>query len=318
LQAVNEKFYIGIANAFTELVQHLDASVPLMSEVDSKQFANRLIGRLLFCWFLKKRSILDDEQHYFDAHDLESTEYYRARLEPLFFLTLNTPITERPEVLTKFLKVSGNFISSQTKQIISIDLRTPYLNGGLFEPHENDHFNTSVIDFPSGYFVRLYEHFDSYNFTTDESSPEYEQVAIDPEMLGKVFESLLATQIDGTGDQARQAIGAFYTPRSIVTYMCTEAIRSTLTSKLSASSKAIVAINSLLDTTDAQWASAGTNSKRDALKGQEKEILAVLESLRIFDPACGSGAFPMGMLQLLVKLHQILTSQSNTYEVKMN
>jgi type I restriction-modification system DNA methylase subunit len=318
LQAVNEKFYIGIANAFTELVQHLDASVPLMSEVDSKQFANRLIGRLLFCWFLKKRSILDDEQHYFDAHDLESTEYYRARLEPLFFLTLNTPITERPEVLTKFLKVSGNFISSQTKQIISIDLRTPYLNGGLFEPHENDHFNTSVIDFPSGYFVRLYEHFDSYNFTTDESSPEYEQVAIDPEMLGKVFESLLATQIDGTGDQARQAIGAFYTPRSIVTYMCTEAIRSTLTSKLSASSKAIVAINSLLDTTDAQWASAGTNSKRDALKGQEKEILAALESLRIFDPACGSGAFPMGMLQLLVKLHQRLTSQSNTYEVKMH
>jgi type I restriction-modification system DNA methylase subunit len=318
LQAVNEKFYVGIANAFTELVQHLDSTVPEMSESDSKQFANRLIGRLLFCWFLKKRGILDIEQRYFDIQDLESTEYYHARLEPLFFLTLNTPVNERSEELTKFLKESRNLLGKATQQLISADLKTPYLNGGLFEAHENDHFVSSVLSFPSGYFARLYEHFDSYNFTTDESSPEYEQVAIDPEMLGKVFESLLATQIDGTGDQARQAIGAFYTPRNIVTFMCTEAIRSTLSSKLSYSPKAVAAIDALLDTPEAQWASAGTNSKRDALKGQEKEILAALETVRIYDPACGSGAFPMGMLQLLVKLHQRLTSQGDAYQAKMH
>jgi len=318
LQAVNEKFYVGIANAFTELVQHLDSTVPEMTEADSKQFVNRLIGRLLFCWFLKKRDILDTEQGYFDIQDLESTDYYHARLEPLFFLTLNTPVNERSEGLTKFLKESKKFISKGTQELISADLVTPYLNGGLFEAHENDHFSTPILNFPAGYFVRLYEHFDSYNFTTDESSPEYEQVAIDPEMLGKVFESLLATQVDGTGDQARQAIGAFYTPRSIVTHMCTEAIRSTLSAKLNFNTKAVAAIDALLDTTDAQWASAGTNSKRDALKGQEKEILAALETVRIYDPACGSGAFPMGMLQLLVKLHQRLTSQSDTYEIKMH
>lgn len=318
LQAVNEKFYVGIANAFTELVQHLDSTVPEMTEADSKQFVNRLIGRLLFCWFLKKRDILDTEQCYFDIQNLESTDYYHARLEPLFFLTLNTPVNERSEELAKFLKESKKFISKGTQELISTDLVTPYLNGGLFEAHENDHFSTAILNFPSGYFVRLYEHFDSYNFTTDESSPEYEQVAIDPEMLGKVFESLLATQVDGTGDQARQAIGAFYTPRSIVTHMCTEAIRSTLSAKLNFNSKAVAAIDALLDTTDAQWASAGTNSKRDALKGQEKEILSALETVRIYDPACGSGAFPMGMLQLLVKLHQRLTSQSETYEIKLH
>jgi type I restriction-modification system DNA methylase subunit len=317
LQAVNEKFYVGIANAFTELVQHLDSTVPELSESDTKQFVNRLIGRLLFCWFLKKRNILDTSQGYFDIQDLESTDYYHARLEPLFFLTLNTPVNERAEGLTKFLKESKKFISKGTQEIISTDLVTPYLNGGLFEAHENDHFSTSVLNFPDGYFSRLFEHFDSYNFTTDESSPEYEQVAIDPEMLGKVFESLLATQVDGTGDQARQAIGAFYTPRSIVTFMCTEAIRSMLCAKLNLNPKAIAAINSLLDTSDAQWAAAGTNSKRDALKGQEKEILAALQSLRIYDPACGSGAFPMGMLQLLVKVHQRLTSHNETYAVKM-
>lgn len=318
LQAVNEKFYVGIANAFTELVQHLDSTVPEMTEADSKQFANRLIGRLLFCWFLKKRDILDSEQDYFDIQNLESTDYYHVRLEPLFFLTLNTPVNERSEGLAKFLKESKKFISKGTQQLVSTDLVTPYLNGGLFEAHENDHFSTAILNFPAGYFVRLYEHFDSYNFTTDESSPEYEQVAIDPEMLGKVFESLLATQVDGTGDQARQAIGAFYTPRSIVTHMCTEAIRSTLGARLDFNSKAVAAIDALLDTTDAQWASAGTNSKRDALKGQEKLILAALETVRIYDPACGSGAFPMGMLQLLVKLHQRLTSQSDTYEIKMH
>lgn len=318
LQAVNEKFYVGIANAFTELVQHLDSTVPELSESDTKQFVNRLIGRLLFCWFLKKRDILDTTQGYFEIQDLESTDYYHARLEPLFFLTLNTPVNERAEVRTKFLKDSKKFISKGTQEIISTDLVTPYLNGGLFEAHENDHFGTSVLNFPDGFFRRLFEHFDSYNFTTDESSPEYEQVAIDPEMLGKVFESLLATQVDATGDQARQAIGAFYTPRSIVTYMCTEAIRSMLSSKFNFNLKTIEAIDALLDTSEAQWASAGTNSKRDALKGQEKEILSALETVKIYDPACGSGAFPMGMLQLLVKLHQRLTNQSKTYEIKMH
>jgi type I restriction-modification system DNA methylase subunit len=318
LQAVNEKFYVGIANAFTELVQHLDSTVPEMSDSDTKQFVNRLIGRLLFCWFLKKRDILDVSQGYFDATILSATDYYRARLEPLFFLTLNTPVKERAEELTKFLKNSKKYISEETQAMISTDLKSPYLNGGLFEAHENDYFNKPIFNFPDGFFLRLYEHFDSYNFTTDESSPEYEQVAIDPEMLGKVFESLLATQVDGTGDQARQAIGAFYTPRNIVTHMCAEAIRSTLSAKLDFNPKAITAIDALLDTSDAQWAISGSNSKRDALKGQEKEILAALETVRVYDPACGSGAFPMGMLQLLVKLHQRLTSQTETYEVKLH
>lgn len=318
LQAVNEKFYVGIANAFTELVQHFDSTVPEMAEADSKQFVNRLIGRLLFCWFLKKREILDKEQGYFETQSLDSTDYYHARLEPLFFLTLNTPVNERAGELASFLKNSKKFISKGTQQLITTDLKTPYLNGGLFEAHESDHFGAAVLNFPNGYFVRLYEHFDSYNFTTDESSPEYEQVAIDPEMLGKVFESLLATQVDGTGDQARQAIGAFYTPRNIVNYMCSESIRTILHDKFMGNVKGLSAIDALLDIPDAQWASSGTNSKRDALKGFEKQILSELLELRIYDPACGSGAFPMGMLQVLVKLHQRLTSQNDTYAIKLH
>lgn len=318
LQAVNEKFYIGVANAFTELVQHLETSVEILSEADSKQFANRLIGRLLFCWFLRKRSILDPEQKYFDIEELSATEYYRSRLEPLFFLTLNTPVSERPTAIERFIAVSGDYLPEFCQTRVVTDLKTPYLNGGLFESHESDHFATSLVTFPDGYFQRLFEHFDSYNFTTDESSPEFEQVAIDPEMLGKVFESLLATQVDGTGDQARQAIGAFYTPRNIVSYMCTEAVRTVLSEKFDDNKKALNAIDSLLNTPDAQWASYGTNSRRDALKGFEKQLLHVLREITILDPACGSGAFPMGMLQLLVKLHLRLTSELEPYEIKMH
>lgn len=317
LQAVNEKFYIGVANGFTELVHYLAANVPSLDEASAKQFTNRLIGRLLFCWFLRKRDILEIEQNYFDALEFNSNDYYHAKLEPLFFFTLNTPINDRAEVFAQFIKASKKVLSESILTNLTADLTTPYLNGGLFEEHENDFFNKNILEFPDGFFVRLYEHFNSYNFTTDESSPEYEQVAIDPEMLGKVFESLLATQLDSTGDQARQAIGAFYTPRNIVTFMCSEAIRKTLHQRFASNFKAIEAVDALIDTSDAQWASAGTNSKRDALKGLGSEILSELKQIKIFDPACGSGAFPIGMLQLLVKLHNRITNESNSYSVKL-
>jgi hypothetical protein len=318
LQAVNEKFYVGVANAFTELTQHLDTSVDVFSEADSKQFANRLIGRLLFCWFLRKRDILDREQGYFDIEGVSATEYYRSRLEPLFFLTLNTPVKDRATSIKGFLASGRAYLSHECLSRVATDLKTPYLNGGLFENHTSDHFGEPVVSFPDGYFERLFEHFDSYNFTTDESSPEYEQVAIDPEMLGKVFESLLATQVDATGEQARQAIGAFYTPRSIVSYMCNEAMRKVLSEKFADNKKALTAIDALLDTPDSQWASYGTNSRRDAFKGFETVLLQEIREVTIFDPACGSGAFPMGMLQLLVKMHQRLTSEADLYKIKLH
>jgi hypothetical protein len=191
LQAVNEKFYVGIVNAFTELVQHFGSNVKELEEVDSKQFVNRLIGRLLFCWFLKKRDVLDVEQRYFATDDLSATDYYHARLEPLFFLTLNTPVDSRSDALASFLNKSKKYLAKEKQSLIQMDSKTPYLNGGLFDSHENDFFQKDILSFPDGYFNRLFEHFDSYNFTTDESSPDYEQVAIDPEMLGKVFENLL-------------------------------------------------------------------------------------------------------------------------------
>ncbi len=318
LQAVNEKFYTGIVNAFTELVQHFDSHITEVAEIDSKQFANRLIGRLLFCWFLKKRDVLDVEQKYFFTEGLEATDYYHTRLEPLFFLTLNTPSVARADALKIYLRESKKYISKEKQTYLKIDLKTPYLNGGLFEAHKNDFFQTDLLNFPDGFFTRLFEHFDSYNFTTDESSPEYEQVAIDPEMLGKVFESLLASFIDETGSVERSARGTFYTPREIVSQMCRETLRDTLKVKFEGDVKMGQSIDSLIDTSLANWAISGTNSKRDTIKDFGPKLVKALLSISVIDPACGSGAFPIGMLNELIRLHQRLVPNADHYQLKIS
>jgi hypothetical protein len=302
LQSVNDSFYLGVANGFTEMLQELTSRG--RDEEEAKLFASRLLGRIMFVWFLRNMELVNENIGYFEV-DVDSAEYYRKKLEPLFFETLNRPVAERASVST-----SASFIG--------IDDLTPYLNGGLFEPHDGDWYGDKSLSFPEGFFERLYEHFSHYNFTTDESTPEYEQVAIDPEMLGRVFESLLATQIDETGEQARKAKGAFYTPREIVSYMCKEVTRTYLQTKFESDSVLKKAVDLLLDTNDRDWAASGTNAIRDALPlSRRPEMLEVIRNMTVIDPACGSGAFPMGMVSLLIKLHERLEPGLNKYEAKL-
>lgn len=317
LQTVNKEFYKGVANSFTELLQHLNDSG--REEEASKLFASRLLGRLLFVWFLRKKSIIDESIGYFDSVSVSSTTYYRNSLERLFFNTLNVPIDDRDEFKNenqkRLLEVGDN--EPQTK-IFQTDSTTPYLNGGLFEPHENDWYKDTDLTFPEGYFTNLFEHFNQFNFTTDESTPEYEQVAIDPEMLGQVFESLLATQVDETGQQARKAKGAFYTPREIVSYMCKESLRNYLYGKVKDEDRYTKSVDLLLDRSDHEWAGAGSNSKRDAVPKEYRSIIVdALDTVTVLDPACGSGAFPMGMLQLLIKTYERLEGRFDPYKTKL-
>jgi type I restriction-modification system DNA methylase subunit len=302
LKSVNEKFYVQISNAFVDLEQALvKGGKP---EDDAKLFASRLLGRLLFCWFLRKKQLLNEAVGYFDVGD-DDREYYFRKLEPLFFRTLNTPFSKRQ-------------LSDPISAASSIsDDRTPYLNGGLFEAHENDWVSDSTLEFPSGFFDRLFEHFENFNFTTDESTPEYQQVAIDPEMLGRVFESLLAAQSGLTGTQARKAKGAFYTPREVVAYMCKESVRHYLRACDPTNRDYCHSIDRLLDTPDSVWARSGTNSRRDIVKSYKSVIVDALDRLKVIDPACGSGAFPMGMLSLLTRLYERVESRFDPYKTKL-
>lgn len=296
LSEVNKKFYIGIAEKFNELLNHLVADGK--DAEDSKLFASRLLGRLLFIWFLRRKGIIQEQYGYFEIEGPDSTEYYDQKLKKLFFNTLNTPASDRQHA----------------------DDKTPYLNGGLFEAHDNDWAHQKV-SFPTGFFNRLYDHLEQYNFTTDESSPEYEQVAIDPEMLGRVFESLLATQVTETGDQARKAKGTFYTPREIVSYMCKESLRQYLYTKLNNENQN-EGIDKLLDISDSEWELQHTNAKRNLWGEKDRNIvpakvLQALDDLRVLDPACGSGAFPMGMLQLMLRTYERLDSRFDAYKTKL-
>jgi len=299
LQPVNAKFYDGVANAFAELLTHLKGTG--RDEEEAKLFASRLLGRLIFVWFLRKMGSISANSGYFDATAKSQTDYYRNDLERLFFRTLNTPFADRA-----------------IRENETLDLETPYLNGGLFAPHPGDWLEDSALSFPEFFFERLFEHFENFNFTTDESTPEYEQVAIDPEMLGRVFESLLASQISATGEQARKAKGAFYTPREVVSYMCKESVRSYLLMDSLDNEQLRKAVSKLLDTSDQDWTIAGSNSLRDIGQELRLKLSASLNTIKTLDPACGSGAFPLGMVQLLTKLHLRLDPRLDQYKLKLS
>lgn len=294
LSSLNKKFYEGIANSFTSLTQHLQTSG--VEEQLANQFANRLHGRLLFLWFLRKKHIINDSKEYFTIGDQDDTKYYASTLSSLFFNILNNEDHK------------------------DADPATPYLNGGLFDQDaDGTYWNTHKPSFPTGFFKTLYEHFDSFNFTTDESTPEYEQIAIDPEMLGRIFESFLATLKTETGAQAKKANGAFYTPREIVGYMSRESLRQYLYTALDATLTLQTSIDDLLDIPDNEWALAGTNSKRDTIAKEDQErVLSALQDIRVLDPAVGSGAFPMGILHKILSLYERLDPKFDPYETKIS
>jgi hypothetical protein len=284
-EPTNRKFYLELVEHFSLLVQHLEKSFERKPAV---MFTTRLIGRILFIWFLRKKNLINKGMEYFTVEDpLNQTEYYRNKLEALFFETLNRDIKDRE---------NGDGL-------------TPYLNGGLFDISETDFYDDKNLTIPNGYFNQLFETLNKYNFTVDESSPEFQQVAIDPEMLGRIFESLLAEQIEESSNtNKRKANGGFYTPREIVSYMCEQTIIEYLKSKVKEDAERDRRIEELITLPEAIFRDQDQNKRRD-WKPYSQSILQALgggeggSPIQILDPAVGSGAFPMGMLHLLVKIY---------------
>jgi hypothetical protein len=295
IEPLNKRFYKEISSFFVELKGYLTKE-NIFDDRHASYFVNRLIGRVVFCWFLEKKNIINSEIGYFDTEEQKADEFYRNKLETLFFKVFNTPIEDRD---------------------LGIDDKTPFLNGGLFDPKEGDKFGDSSLTFPADYFDRFFKFLKHYNFTTDESTSTFQQVAIDPEMLGRIFENLLAEQVSETGEQARKAKGAFYTPREIVDYMCRESLREYLKGQLGDEGKSYEVIDKLLDSKEHDWRDQQTNYRRD-LKPYKYDILKALDNMTIIDPACGSGAFPMGMLSLLLESYERLESTFDPYKKKLN
>lgn len=164
---------------------------------------------------------------------------------------------------------------------------------------------------PVKYDVRgLIEILDHYKFTVEENTPLEQEIALDPELLGKVFENLLASYNEDTRTTARKALGGFYTPREIVHYMVDESLKSYLHQTLATNGSSPLTedhLRLLFETATAEFHNPFTVQQSEAL-------IAAIDRVKIIDPACGSGAFPMGALQRLVDLLQKLDPNNSRWK----
>lgn len=311
VEVVNKQFYDSIATLFTELVggERNGKVYPGLLKIKDgaqgsilyQEFAVRLVGRIVFCWFLKEKKskagipLIPESILSLDAiHD--RTEYYHGTLEPLFFEILNKREKDRPEELRK-----------KPFDII------PYLNGGLFNPQRSDYYrynsligsgSSDLLSISNEWFIKLFEVLSQYNFTIDENTSYDVDLSIDPEMLGRIFENLLAEINPETGESARKSTGSFYTPREIVEYMVDESLFYFLMNKTEINSDKLRSIISYDKDYDYE----------NPLTKQEKiAIINALASLKVLDPACGSGAFPIGILQKIVFILQQADEKSELW-----
>ena len=287
ISVLNKKFYEDIIEWFNKATNEIKIPGESAKSEKHKDFTVRLIARLIFIWFLKeldvvKEDLLLPEFGNGDENELikskqEGTAYYKFILQNLFFNALNREHKERETDLLDIYSSSFDNIEEIKKRIFL----SPYLNGGLFDIHENDWCELDKVNnafiVPDDLFLNKEKGLNGilarYKFTIAENTPLEEDIAVDPEMLGRIFENLLAEQSDDTKDAARKNAGAFYTPRPVVSYMC----KSTLLKHLD------------------------TEVKPE----NGKQIIHKLLDTTVLDPACGSGAFPMGMLE---EMMQVLTT----------
>ena len=297
IEVVNKDFYKEIANHFYQLVgihdnegkQTIKPQLKLpeknMKVVYLHNYAVRLLGRVIFIWFLRNKisngglplmpiGLLGE-------NDAKAKDLLHSKMEPIFFEILNKTIDSRD---SQFRNPNYDMI--------------PYLNGGLFHASEGeggDYYDSKVfsseVDIPDKWFVNLFNTLNTYNFTIDENLENDVDLSIDPEMLGRVFENLLAEINPETGQVARKSTGSFYTPRIIVNFMVEESLTKYLTSSTKVSEELIRKIIATTDHTDDELILS---------KADRTQIVEAVSKIRFLDPACGSGAFPISVLQRIL------------------
>ena len=245
-----------------------------------RDYIKKMMGRITFLHFLQRKGWMCGDLNYMQNMFKKSAyqnDYLDSVLEPLFFGILNTKPAERETLFTKY---------NWDKSLLAEWKDIPYLNGGLFERDAEDEPESR---FPADYFKRLFQFFSEYNFTIDENDPNDAEVGVDPEMLGKIFENLLEDNKDK---------GAFYTPKEIVRYMCQESLIAYLETNTSIAKDKI-----------RQFVLSPEEGVADIPENKKPKLLAALEEVKICDPAIGSGAFPMGLLNELLHCREVLSGE---------
>ena len=246
-----------------------------------RDYIKKMMGRITFLHFLQRKGWMCGDLNYMQnlfQRSSHQDDYLDAVLEPLFFGILNTKPEQREALFEKY---------SWDKSLLAEWSDIPYFNGGLFERDENDEPESK---FPAEYFERLFNFFSEYNFTIDENDPNDAEVGVDPEMLGKIFENLLEDNKDK---------GAFYTPKEIVRYMCQESLIAYLETNTSIAKEKI-----------RNFVLSPEEGIADISEKWRCSLIKALENVKICDPAIGSGAFPMGLLNELLKCREALVETS--------
>lgn len=322
ISLLNKQFYKELQDWFYWAVDEIKLPQVIYSNQDDEQqaknFIVRMLSRLMFCWFIKERGLIDKRLlELTDFHDkrypivndienedfLDSNSYYRGILQNMFFNGLN----KQKKVSKKDFKCTNYLPDNFDYNLFMI---LPFLNCGTFDPLEEDFNKESIEDNVMSIPNRLFygddenkginQIFCSYHFTIEENTPLDIDIALDPEMLGLVFENLLA-EIDPNNDDAttksiRKATGSYYTPRPVIQSMVNESLLVYLKKRISfeADENKTEFLTSLI--------------YHNLLKNDRynRQIVECLYGVRALDPACGSGAFPMGMLQRIVDLLKIV------------
>ena len=264
------------------------------------------------------------------------SDYYRAVLQNLFFATLNTEMRTRGfstrtepnhRVFSRFRYQS---LIRDTKRFEDLMSQTPFINGGLFECLDDEESRSAggeridmfsdpdpsdgpeaakarreaweQLNVPDSLFFDqsygLFPLLERYKFTVEENTPIEKEVALDPELLGKVFENLLAAYNPETRDTARRQTGSYYTPRAVVDYMVEEALIAVLTENASPEDDDATywqeRLRYLLDYED-----ACTDANELFGEVEKESVMRAIAEIKVLDPAVGSGAFPMGILHKL-------------------
>jgi hypothetical protein len=309
-----------------------------------------LVGNKLFD-VRSLKSILKD----FNPMAKNNGNYYNAILQNLFFATLNRAIIDEEGNPRGFAKTKGKrevrtfyrygdeMFQITEEEIIELFNKIPFLNGGLFECLDKfknidiqqdtdiymDGFSRNNTRDSNGNFkyrafvpnilffnnnenddkhLGLFPLLSQYNFTIEENSTDDAQVSLDPELLGRVFENLLADYNPETQESARKSTGSFYTPREIVNFMVDESLIEYINKECPSIDSDL--IRNIFD----------SHSKpENVTTEQSSEIIEALKRIKILDPACGSGAYPMGCLLRMVEVIEILQGHSeNRYDLKLH
>lgn len=323
VETVTKQFYLNYRELFESVRNALEELLKTKPRVrkefedksiDPANFAKKLLGQIVFLYFLQKKGWLGvgkDEQgnlkpwgtgpknflqRLFEKEFVDYNNFFNDVLEPLFYEAL---ATERPD----------DYYSR-------FDCKIPFLNGGLFEALHDYNWREIDVLLPNELFREIFDTLNLYNFTVREDEPLEKEVAVDPEMLGKVFENLLPENL-------RKGKGTYYTPRPIVHYMCQES----LINYLAGECEGIVPKEDIEElvrrgesAVENDAVSVQKRLQNKDYKGDYKPIIGdsilnnaqllddKLAGIKVCDPAVGSGAFLVGMMHEIVKARTVLTS----------